>query len=315
MSGRIGESEWIWKDGDFIRWGDAKVHVLSLAVQFGNSVFEGIRCYETPSGPAIFRLPEHIRRLCDSCKVYRMDLPHSAEDLAAACVAVVDRNNLRSCYVRPTIVRGYGAAGMYPVESPVECYIAAWPWGAYLGPEALSQGVDVCVTSWHRPAPNTFPAVAKSAGHYNNAQLMKMEAMANGYAEAIALGPSGLVSEGSGQNVFLVRDGVLITPQSDGTWLFGVTRDAVLTIAADLDIPVKEMSVPREMLYTADELFFSGTATEVTPIRSVDRITVGKGRGGPVTMRIQEHFLKVAQGEIPDHHGWLTHVKSLVGAH
>ncbi len=314
MSGRIGESEWIWKDGEFIPWGEARVHVLSLAVQFGNSMFEGIRCYETEAGPAIFRLDAHLRRLQDSCRVYRMDLPYSNEDLTAACISLVEKNDLSACYVRPTVIRGYGAAGMDPAESPVETYIAAWPWGAYLGPEALAKGVDVCVSTWNRPAPNTFPVIAKSAGHYNNAQLIKMEAVANGYADAIALGPGGLVSEGSGMNVFLVRDGILIHPQVDGTWLFGVTRDAVLAIAQDLDVTAKEMAVPREMLYTADELFFCGTATEVTPIRSVDKITISDGRGGPVTMRIQERFLQIARGEYPDKHGWLTHVRSGIAA-
>lgn len=308
MSGRLVETDWIWKDGEFIRWQDATVHVLSLAVQFGSSIFEGIRCYKTPRGPAIFRLDAHLRRLLDSCKVYRIDLGHTAEQLTEACCAVVDRNGLESCYIRPTVVRGYGSAGMLPDASPVETYVPAWPWGAYLGPEALEQGVDCCTSTWARPHPNTFPAMAKSAGHYNNAQLMKMEAVANGYVEAIALGPGGVVSEGSGQNVFLVRDGVLYTPQSDATWLFGITREAVLAIAADLGIPTREITVPREMLYMADEVFFSGTASEVTPIRSIDKIQVGAGRRGPVTERIQARFLAIAQGEHEDTHGWLTPV-------
>ena len=308
MSGRLVGTEWIWKDGEFIRWDEATVHVLSLAVQFGSSIFEGIRCYQTPNGPAIFRLDAHLRRLFDSCKVYRMTLDHSVDQIAAACCAVVHRNGLDSCYVRPTVVRGYGAAGMLPDASPIETFIPAWPWGTYLGPEALEQGVDCCTSTWARPHPNTYPAMAKSAGHYNNAQLMKMEAVANGYAEAIALGPGGVVSEGSGQNVFLVHDGTLYTPQSDATWLFGITRDAVLTIGDDLGIPTREITVPREMLYTADEVFFTGTASEVTPVRSIDKITVGHGRRGPVTERIQSRFLAIAEGRTEDTHGWLTPV-------
>jgi branched-chain amino acid aminotransferase len=212
------------------------------------------------------------------------------------------------------VVRGYGAAGMYPEGSPVETYIAGWPWGAYLGPEALANGVDVCVSSWQRPAPNTFPSAAKGAGHYNNAQLIKMEAIANGYIEAIAVGPSGIVSEGSGQNLFLVRDEVLITPVIDGTSLTGITRDAVITIAGDMGIPVKETLVPRESLYTADELFFTGTASEVTPIRSVDKIPVGQGKAGPMTLELQRRFLAIATGQAEDRHGWLKHVRGATPA-
>jgi branched-chain amino acid aminotransferase len=308
MSTRIVEAEWIWKDGEFIRWKDATVHLLSLAVQFGSSVFEGIRCYETPRGPAIFRLNEHMRRLQDSCRVYRMELRWSAAELAEASRAVVARNGFASCYVRPMVLRGYGPAGMNPVNCPIDTYIPAWPWGTYLGPDALEAGVDVCVSSWQRPEPNTFPALAKAAGNYNNAQLIKMEAVANGYAEAIALGPGGLVSEGSGQNLFLVRNGVLITPVLDGTSLAGITRDSVLTLARDLGIPIEQKEVPRETLYIADELFFTGTAAEITPIRSVDRIPVGAGRTGPVTRELQKRFMQTVHGEIEDRHGWLSHV-------
>jgi branched-chain amino acid aminotransferase len=308
MGNRIEEAEWIWKDGEFIRWQDAQVHVLSLAVQFGSSVFEGIRCYSTPEGPAVFRLPEHIRRLVDSCRIYRIDLPYTAAEIEDACTGTVARNALDSCYLRPMVLRGYGSAGMDGANSPIETYICGFPWGTYLGDGALEAGVDVCVSSWARPAPDTFPSLAKAAGHYNNAQLIKMDAIANGYVEAIALGPGGLVSEGSGQNLFLVRDGMLITPPLDGTSLAGITRASIIDIARDLDIPIREQMVQREALYTADELFFTGTAAEVTPIRSVDRITVGEGRRGPVTRRIQERFLAIARGELPDTHGWLTHV-------
>jgi len=309
MSTGLAGSDWIWKDGEFIPWGDAKTHILSLAVQFGSSVFEGIRCYETADGPAIFRLGPHIRRLFDSCKIYRMAPEQSAEELLEACRAVVRKNDLRDCYIRPMVVRGYGSAGLDPSASPVETYICAWPWGTYLGEGALEMGVDVCVSSWTRAHPNTFPVQAKAAGHYNAAQLMKMEAMANGYVEAVALGPSGLVSEGSGQNVFLVRDGSLLTPFLDGTNLTGITRDSVLQIARDLGIDVREGPVAREALYTADELFFTGTASEVTPIRSVDRILIGEGKAGPVTLRIQKRFMGIVRGEMADARGWLDPVE------
>jgi len=304
----FSETEWMWKDGEYVRWEDATVHLLSSAVQFGASIFEGIRCYEGPDGPAIFRLDDHVRRLYDSCRIYRMEPEHEPAVLKAACAEVVARNGLASAYVRPTVLRGYGAAGLDTRGSPIETWIPTWPWGTYLGEGALEKGVDVCVSSWHRPHPNTFPAAAKAAGHYTNATLIKLEAAANGYAEGIALGPGGLVSEGSGQNLFLVRDGVLVTPALDGTSLRGITRDAVLTLAADLDIPVREAPVPRETLYTADELFFTGTAAEVTPVRSVDRITIGGGSAGPVTRRIQERFMAIVHGEAEDEHGWLTPV-------
>jgi branched-chain amino acid aminotransferase len=310
----ITEAKWIWRDGEVVPWHDANVHILSLAVQFGSSVFEGVRCYATSDGPAIFRWPEHLRRLYDSCRVYRMQPAWTPEQLTHAAAALIDRNGLDSCYIRPMVLRGYGDAGMLPVESPLQTYIACWPWGTYLGEGALERGVDVCVSSWNRPAPNTYPTLAKAAGHYNNAQLIKMDAAANGYIEAIALGPGGLVSEGSGQNVMLVRDGVLITTPVDGTILQGITRDSVLAIARDLGIEVRESQIPREMLYTADEVFFTGTAAEITPIRSIDRIVVGAGARGPVTERIQQRFLDIVNGRAPDTHGWLTHVKEVLAS-
>jgi branched-chain amino acid aminotransferase len=304
----ITEARWIWKDGQVVGWHDANVHLLSLAVQFGSSIFEGVRCYATPDGPAIFRWHDHLRRLYDSCRIYRMLPRWSPDELTAATKDLVQRNELDSCYIRPMVLRGYGDAGMLPRESPIETFIACWPWGAYFGSGALEDGVDVCVSSWHRPQPNTFPALAKAAGHYNNAQLIKMDAVANGYVEAIALSPGGLVSEGSGQNVMLVRDGVLITTPVDGTILQGITRASIIAIAHDLGIPVMERAIPREMLYTADEVFFTGTAAEVTPIRSIDRIQIGDGHVGTVTRRLQQRFLGIVQGELPDTHGWLTHV-------
>ncbi len=309
MSTEFSGAEWIWKDGEFIPWGEARTHILSLAVQFGSSVFEGIRAYETDRGPAIFRLGAHIRRLLDSCRIYRMDPLQTREELEGACVEAIRKNRLRDCYIRPMVVRGYGAAGLNPAASPVESYIAAWPWGTYLGEGALERGVDVCISSWFRAHPNTFPVQAKAAGHYNAAQLMKMEAMANGYTEALAVGPGGLVSEGSGQNVFLVRDGTLYTPFLDGTNLTGITRDSIIRVACELGYQVREAQIPRESLYTADELFFTGTASEVTPIRSVDRIEVGTGRAGPITMEIQARFMEVVRGKVPDDHGWLTLVE------
>lgn len=308
MSSRLTESKWIWKDGEYVDWHDATVHLLSTAVQFGTSVFEGIRCYHTPKGPSVFRLQEHIRRLFDSATIYRMRPEYDPQDLVEACVETVRRNGLDACYIRPMILRGYGAAGLYAVDSPIETYVATWPWGAYLGAEALEKGVDVCTSSWARAAPNTFPVAAKAAGHYNAAQLMKAEAVANGYTEAIALGPGGLVSEGSGQNLFLVRDGVLVTPFLDGTSLAGITRDAVLRIAEDHGLEVREQHVPRESLYIADEMFFTGTASEVTPIRSVDRIPVGSGERGPVTRELQHAFMCIVKGEVEDRYGWLTRV-------
>ncbi len=310
MSGRLQGSDWIWRDGEFIAWADTTVHLLSLAVQFGSSIFEGIRCYATPDGPCVFRLDAHILRLIHSCKIYRMDPPHTQEEIQKACLATIARNGLGDCYVRPMVLRGYGSAGLDPADSPIETYVAAWPWGTYLGEGALEAGVDVGVSAWHRPAPNTFPVQAKAAGHYNNAQLIKMEAIANGYAEGIVLAPDGLVSEGGGQNLFLVRSGVLVTPILDGTLIRGITRDAVLVLAADMGLEVREQPVPREDLYTADELFFTGTASEVTPIRSVDRITVASGKAGPVTMEIQRRFLAVAKGQADDPHGWRTPVPS-----
>ncbi|GAC1647650.1 MAG: branched-chain amino acid transaminase [Gemmatimonadaceae bacterium] len=314
MSTALVESEWIWMDGSFVRWPEAKIHVLSLAVQFGSSVFEGIRCYGTANGPAIFRLHDHLERLFHSCRVYRMEPAASAEQLRDVCRDVVERNGLNDCYIRPMVLRGYGAAGMNPAGSPVQIAVPAWPWGAYLGAEALEQGVDVCVSSWQRAEPNTFPSAAKAAGNYNNAQLIKMEAITNGFAEAIALGPGGLVSEGSGQNLFLVRRGVLISPVADGTLLAGITRDTILTLAREMGIPIREQPVPRETLYMADEMFFTGTASEVTPIRSVDRSPIGAGKAGPITKRLQRRFMEVVRGETPDSWGWLTPTRSAAHA-
>jgi branched-chain amino acid aminotransferase len=300
---------WIWRDGEFIPWDDAHVHVLSHSMQYGSSVFEGIRCYATPRGPAIFRLEDHLERLVNSCKIYRMELKYPVEELVIACCELVERNQLDTCYLRPMVLRGYGAASMVPFASPVEVFLPCWPWGAYLGDEALTNGVDACVSSWHRVSPNTIPSMAKVAGNYLSGQLVKMEALANGFAEAIALSTDGYVSEGSGQNLCLVHGGTLYTAPI-GTLLPGITRDSVLTLARAAGIPVREQQIPREMLYTAHEVFLTGTATEVTPVRSVDRIPVGTGRPGPITQQLQQRFLDIAKGAAADEHGWLTYVRA-----
>jgi len=303
------EAEWIWREGEYIAWHDAQLHLLSTAVQFGTSVFEGIRAYETPRGPAIFRLAAHIERLFDSAKIYRMVPEYTEADFAAVCQEIVAKNGLTNSYIRPMILRGYGTPGLDPTKSPLESFVAAWNWGSYLGEEGLAQGVDVCVSSWQRAYPNTLPVRAKAGGHYVSAQLMKMEAVANGYLDAIALSPSGLVSEGSGMNLFLVDDGVVITPVLDGTSLVGITRGAVIQMAKDLGYEVQEQPVPREFLYTADELFFTGTAAEVTPIRSVDRIEIGSGKAGPVSLEIQKRFMETVKGGNDDPHGYLTYIE------
>ena len=305
----------IWHNGRLIAWDDAKIHVLSHVTSYGSSVFEGIRCYATAAGPAVFRAREHMRRLHDSAKIYRIDIPFSIDQLCSAALEVIRVNKLESCYVRPLVIRGYGNVGVLPgKDTPVETYIACWEWGKYLGDEAMEQGVDVCVSSWTRIAPNTLPALAKAGANYMNSQLVRMEAAINGYAEGIALDAAGYVSEGSGENVFVVRDGKILTPPLGASVLPGITRDSVIQLAQSLDIPIHEAPVPREMLYIADEVFFSGTAAELTPIRSVDRITVGKGKRGPITERLQREFFSIVEGRAPDRLGWLTPVAQPVGA-
>jgi branched-chain amino acid aminotransferase len=304
-------TEKIWHNGKFIAWNDAQIHVLSHVVSYGSSVFEGIRCYETTSGPAIFRLREHVRRLIDSAHIYRMDtFKFTAAELCDAMLELVSVNKMRSCYLRPLVFRGYGDLGVYPMKNPVEVYLACWEWGKYLGEEALSSGADVCISSWTRLAPNTLPTLAKAGANYMNSQLIRMEAVANGYAEGIALDSTGNVSEGSGENLFVVRDGKILTPPFGSSVLPGITRDTILTLARDVGIPVVESVIPREMLYIADEVFFTGTAAEVTPIRSVDRIPVGKGSRGPITEHLQKEFFAIVNGTKPDVHGWLTAVES-----
>jgi branched-chain amino acid aminotransferase len=301
-------TEKIWHNGRFIAWDEARIHVLSHVVSYGSSVFEGVRCYDTQRGPAIFRLREHTRRLLDSARIYRMPIGYSLEQLMEAQVELVRVNGLRSCYIRPIVLRGYGTMGVMPKGNPTDVFLACLEWGKYLGEEAMTQGVDVCVSSWNRMAPNTLPALAKAGGNYLNSQLIRMEADLNGYAEGIALDRDGYVSEGSGENIFVIRDGRIHTPPLAASVLPGITRDSVLRLAQEAGIPVVEMNIPRELLYIADEIFFTGTAAEVTPVRSVDRIPVGSGERGPVTERLQKAFFDIVEGRVEDRFGWLTPV-------
>ena len=300
----------IWMNGEMVDWDDAKIHVLSHVVHYGTSVFEGTRCYKTKNGSAVFRLREHTDRLFNSAKIYRMDIAYSPEEINQATLELISISGLDECYIRPIVYRGYGQLGVNPFGCPVEIAIAVWKWGQYLGPDALVNGVDVCVSSWNRMAPNTFPAMAKSGANYMNSQLIKMEAISHGYVEGIALDVSGHVSEGSGENIFLVQNGVLITPPFGSSILPGITRNTVITLAKEMDIKVIEEEVPREALYIADEVFFTGTAAEITPIASIDKIRIGNGASGrcPITKALQDRFFGILSGELPDHHGWLTRV-------
>ncbi|HET7436140.1 MAG TPA: branched-chain amino acid transaminase [Thermoanaerobaculia bacterium] len=300
----------IWMNGRLVDFADAKVHVLTHAIHYGSGIFEGVRCYATKRGPAIFRLSEHTRRLFDSAKIYRMELPYTPEEVNQACVDVVASNEFEDCYLRPLVYRGFHSLGVYPGSCPVDVVIAAWRWGKYLGPEALEQGVDVRVSSWNRMAPNTFPALAKATGNYMNSILIRQEAQIDGYAEGIALDVQGYVSEGSGENIFVIRDGRILTPPLGSSILGGITRDSIIRIARDFGYEVTETLIPRELLYVADEVFFTGTAAEVTPIRSIDKIKIGSGRRGPVTERVQKEFFAYIGGEIPDRYNWLTPIYS-----
>ena len=302
----IEATDKIWRNGKLIPWEQATLHVMAHVIHYGSSVFEGVRCYAQPQGPAIFRAQEHAQRLLDSAKVYRMEVDYTREELVAAMAEVVGANGISPCYIRPIVLRGYGTAGVNPAQSPIEVFIINYPWGKYLGNP--DEGVDVCVSSWTRLAPNTLPAMAKAGANYMNSQLIKMEATLNGYVEGIALDVNGFVSEGSGENVFLVRQGTLYTSPLGNSVLPGITRDSVMKIARDLKIPISEQMIPREMLYIADEVFFTGTAAEVTPIRSVDKITVGNGAVGPITKAIQKEFFGITSGSQPDRHHWFTPV-------
>jgi branched-chain amino acid aminotransferase len=298
----------IWMNGKLVAWKDATIHIASHVIHYGSSVFEGARCYATPKGSACFRLDAHMRRLQHSAKIYRMTYPLDLAGWQDAVLDTIRANEMKSCYIRPILYRGYESLGVNPFTCPVDAAILLWDWGAYLGKEALEEGCDVQIASWSRMAPNTLPAMAKSAANYANSALIKMEAVTDGYSEGIALDVHGNVSEGSGQNIFVVRDGTLYTPSLGSSILGGITRDCIITLARGLGYPVVESVVPREALYIADEVFVVGTAAEVTPIRSIDKIQIGSGRRGPITEALQRAFFAVINGDAPDTHGWLTYV-------
>lgn len=302
-------SEWIWFDGEFVPWADANVHVMSHVLHYGSSVFEGLRTYGTDKGPAIFRLAPHVERLLNSAKIARMDVKYNQTELEQAIIETVRRNRHQSCYIRPLIFRGYDVIGVDGRTCPVQTIIATIEWGRYLGPEAIEQGVDVAVSSWRRMAPDTFPAMAKIGGHYVNSGFVVMEAKDRGFTEGIALDVFGYVSEGSGENIFVISKGVIYTPPLGASILGGITRECAIILAGDLGYEVREQLIPREMLYIADEAFFTGTAAEVTPIRSVDQIPIGSGSRGPITKRLQEEFFGITEGSVSDRHDWLTFVK------
>jgi len=298
----------IWFNGELVDWDDAKIHVLSHVVHYGSSVFEGIRCYKTKKGSAVFRLQEHVDRLFDSAKIYRMEIPYSREEINEAILATIRVNKLEACYIRPVAFRGYASLGIDPTTCPVDVVIAVWEWGQYLGDDALKNGVSVCTSSWNRMAPNTIPFLAKAGGNYLNSQLVRMEANANGYDEGIVLGPDGLVSEGSGENVFVVRNGVIYTPASHYAILPGITRHTAITLARELGYHVEQRGIPREYLYIVDEVFFTGTAAEITPVCHIDKMAIGEGTRGPVTEKLQTAFFEILRAEVDDRHGWLTFV-------
>ena len=298
----------IWMNGALVEWADAKIHIGSHVIHYGSGVFEGARCYDTPRGSACFRLDAHLNRLFDSAKIYRMEPKQSYAELHKAVLDTIKANEFKACYIRPLVYRGYHTLGVNPFPCPVDTAIMLWDWGTYLGQDALTNGVDVCVSSWARSAPNTFPTLAKTSANYANSSLIKMEAIVEGYTEGIALDTFGYLSEGSGQNLFLIRNNVVYTPPVTASILPGITRDSVITIARDLGFAVREEMLPRELLYIADEAFFAGTAVEITPIKTVDKITIGNGRRGPITEAIQQAFFDIINGRAEDKHGWLEFV-------
>ena len=302
----LNNGKWIWKDGEFIEWENATIHVLSHVVHYASSVFDGIRAYDTHLGPAVFRLKEHMERLKKSGRMYRMEPKWTVDELCDAAIETIRKNKMGSCYIRPVAFRGFGTFGVNPLNNPLETYICIWEWGKYLGEDALEKGVDVCVSSWRRFAPDTFPSLAKSGANYMNSQLIKMEALMDGYAEGIALDTNGYISEGSGENIFLIRKGILFTPSLSSSILPGLTRNTVIQICNDLGYEVREVIIPRETLYVADEVFFTGTAAEITPIRTVDKIEVGDGKRGPITAKIQEQFFNIFNGKRKVPEDWLT---------
>lgn len=306
-------AEWIWRNGEFVKWEDATVHVSAHAIHYGSSVFEGIRAYATPNGPAVFRLQPHTKRLMNGSKIMRIEHDFAAEDLDKAIVETIDRNGHDACYIRPVIFRGEGALGLEGRgRTKSEIMIFTMEWGAYLGTEAIEQGVDVQVSSWRRIAPNTHPALVKAGGNYVNSQFVSMEAHDNGFTEGIALDVNGYVSEGAGENIFVILDNVVYTPGAWSSILMGITRDSILTLLQEFGYEIKFQPVAREMLYMADEVFFTGTAAEVTPVRSIDRLPIGSGSRGPITKKVQEEFFALTSGKKADRHGWLTHVRQTV---
>jgi branched-chain amino acid aminotransferase len=299
----------IWMNGKFIKWPDAKIHILSHVIHYGSSFFEGIRSYKTEKGPAVFRLDEHVKRLINSAKIFRAEIPYSFEQIKQAIIDTIVSNKLEACYIRPIAYRGFDDIGVNPLKNPVDLAIVAFEWGTYLGKGAVEEGIEVCVSSWKRSAPDSIPTMAKIGGAYMNSQLIKMEAIVNGYTEGIALDINGYVSEGSGENIFLVYEGKIYTPQVSNSILSGITRDSVIKLARDMGYGVKETNIMRDMLYISDEVFFSGTAAEITPIKSIDKIIIGKGKPGEVTKKLQDAFFEIT-GKGNDNFGWLTFLKS-----
>ena len=298
----------VWMDGEFVEWKDANISVLSHVVHYGTSVFEGIRAYENENGVAVFRLKEHVQRLFDSAKIYKIDIPFTQEEIEEAILETLCINDLGACYIRPIVFRGYGELGVNPLGCPVNVVIAAWEWGSYLGEEGMANGVDIGVSSWRKPAPDTFPALAKCGANYMNSQLAKLEAIDNGFDEAIMLDYEGHVSEGSGENIFLVESGKLFTPAMSSSNLKGITRDTIMTVARDLGYEVVEEIISRERLYSADEVFFTGTAAEVTPIRSIDHRQIGIGRRGPISEKLQSTFFDIVEAKVEDKYNWLSYI-------
>ncbi len=304
----FNENSYIWYNGEFRAWKDATIHVMSHVVHYGSSVFEGIRCYNHPEGPMIFRLKEHVRRLFRSAKIYRMEIKFTEDEIVEACKEVIAKNGFKEAYLRPIVFRGYGSLGVDPTNCPVDVVVGAWAWGKYLGKSALEDGVDVCVSSWQKMRANTMPTMAKAGGQYLNSQLVKIEAKINGFIEGILLDSNGYVSEGSGENLFLVIDDKIFTPPYSAGILPGITRNSAVQLAREFGYEVQETFLPREMLYIADEVFFTGTAAEITPIRSIDHVTIGEGKPGPVTRMIQKRFFDIITGEAEDKYNWLTPV-------
>ncbi len=308
----MNNGEWIWMNGEFVKWEDATVHVSTHALHYGSSVFEGVRAYSTPDGPAVFRLKEHTKRLLNSCKIARIECPYTEDQLNEALLQTVARNNHEACYIRPLVFRGAGPLGLEGRRSPVDVVLFTMEWGRYLGAEAIDQGIDAQISSWRRIAPDTFSSLAKIGGQYINSQFISMEAHDNGFSEGIALDIGGYVSEGAGENIFVVLDGVIYTPGVWSSILMGITRDSALTILKDMGYEVRFEPIARDMLYIADEIFFTGTAAEITPVRSVDRLQVGSGSRGPITKAVQDEFFAITSGQKADKFGWLTHVSRTV---